>query len=128
MRTQRDEILRVIRDSCRHMPADEIYLLCRSSGLNISMATVYRNLGIMVDAKILRRVSAPGRPDYFDITVAEHAHKVCEVCGEMTDIEVGDLRSHIERLSGIAIVDYELCVRYVCETCAAKAKEEERPF
>lgn len=122
MRPLSEEILQVVRSSERHMTADEIYLTCRARGINISMATVYRNLGILADANIIRRVSMPGKPDCFDVTLEEHGHKVCEVCGEISDVDVGDLKSELEKRLGITIVDYDLCLRYVCPACRDKKK------
>lgn len=99
------------------MNADEIYLACRNRGINVSMATVYRNLSIMSEKSILRRIAIPGRPDCFDKTVSEHSHKICQICGEVSDIEVGDLKHELEKRAGISITDYDLCVRYICPLC-----------
>ena len=125
MRTQREEILRIIRESGRHMTADEIYRTARETGSRTSIATVYRNLNIMADQKILRRVPVPGHPDCFDITLKEHAHQVCPVCGTVSDAGVGDLKTELEARLGFAIEDYDLCLRTLCPACREKKKQSE---
>ncbi len=121
MRSQKEEILQIIRESDRHMTADEIFLACRAKGIHLSLATVYRNLGIMADDHVLRRVPVSGKPDCFDKTVAVHGHKVCDICGEVSDIDVGDLRSELERRLGMPVTDYELCLHFICPSCLKAA-------
>ncbi len=123
MRTQKEEILQVIRETGRHMSADEIYLACRNAGMNTSMATVYRNLGLMADNQILRRFSIPGKPDCFDITTREHSHMVCTVCKEVVDAGIENLRKDLEAQLHTSIVGYDLCIHYVCPKCRAKADQ-----
>lgn len=117
MKTQREELLQVIRDSALHMTAEEIYLACRQKNVHVSMATVYRNLGILVESRKLRRVPVPGRPDCFDVTVARHSHKVCDRCGTVSDTNIGDLKSELETRAGFSITDYDLCLHYICPDC-----------
>lgn len=124
MRSQRDEIYAVIRDSGRHMSAEEIYRACLAKGLKTSVATVYRNLSLMADEKRLRRITVPGQVDYFDFTTIVHAHKFCVKCGEVTDIELEDLRPMLGERLGIEVIDYELCLRYMCEKCRKKEHTE----
>ncbi len=101
------------------MTADEVYLACRQKGIGVSIATVYRNLGILVEEHVLRRVPVAGKPDCFDITVREHSHKVCTVCGKVSDADVGDLKDELMSRLGMPIDDYELCIRYVCPQCCS---------
>lgn len=124
MRSQREEILRVLRCSGRHMRADEIYLACRTEGVSLSMATIYRNLGSLTEQGLLRRVPIPGKADCYDVTVQDHGHLVCEVCGDVLDIETGDLMAQLEKRLGLSVTSYDLCLHYVCPACREKQTSE----
>ena len=51
MSKQRDLIERIIKESMLHLTAEEIYKEARKEMPNISLGTVYRNLGNLVDEK-----------------------------------------------------------------------------
>lgn len=119
MRTQIDEILRVMRESEGHMRADEVFLACRQRGLTTSLATVYRNLNIMADRKIIGRFGVPDGSDIFDVTPAEHAHMICDECGAVCDADLGDLRAEFEKRLG-AILSYDLTIHCICPSCLGK--------
>lgn len=119
MRTQKDRIWQVLTDCGSHKTADEVYLACRRQGMSVSLATVYRNLGLMAQDGTIRRFSIPGKADIFDITPTEHCHKVCVGCGDVSDVDVGDIKAELEKRAGISIADFDLCVRYVCPRCQA---------
>ncbi len=122
MRTQKDRIFRVLAECGSHKTADEVFFACRQQGISVSLATVYRNLGLMAEAGELRRVPVRGKADVFDITPHEHCHKVCTVCGNVSDLDVGDIKTELKKRSGIAMVGFDLCVHYVCSHCQAEAQ------
>ncbi|MDO5548460.1 MAG: Fur family transcriptional regulator [Eubacteriales bacterium] len=122
MSKQRAEILKIVLDSNRHLSAEEIFMQCKKRGIDISIATVYRNLGILVHRGTLRKLSILGEPDRFDKTVTRHEHIFCDCCNEVQDIYVNDLKELLENKVGITLNSYDLCMRYTCPECR---KQEE---
>ena len=51
---QREQILMALKRSCDHPTADMLHARLRGENLNISLATVYRNLNMMADAGEIR--------------------------------------------------------------------------
>lgn len=117
MTQQRRIIFDVIRSSMRHMTAEQIYLEAKQMLPSIAMGTVYRNLGLMVDAGEILRIEIPGQPDHFDKTVAPHHHCICPACGEVSDVSVPDLTEQLQGILGETVESYDLSLRIRCASC-----------
>ncbi len=117
MTRQREVIRQVILESCEHMTAERIYELAKRVMPSIAVGTVYRNLGKMVEDGELMHIAVPNAPDRYDINTNEHEHLICEKCGRMMDIEVGDIKSYLRQNSGVAITRYKLAVWGLCYDC-----------
>ncbi|MCB6993069.1 transcriptional repressor [bacterium 210820-DFI.6.37] len=124
MSKQRKDILNVINESKGHLTAEEVFMKCKEKGVSVSMATVYRNLGILSEQGIIRRVSIIGQPDHYDKILNAHEHIFCDRCGKIQDIHVADLKELLEEKTGIQLQSYDLCMRYICPEC--KEKERQR--
>lgn len=122
MTRQQSLILSLVLSSCEHPTAEQIYRMAKEKMPSIGLATVYRNLSqLAAEGKILR-ISADGQPDHFDKTLIPHEHAVCRVCGEMRDVDVGDIRSRIaEKLQRDDFL-YELMIFDCCPKCRAVEK------
>lgn len=117
MSKQREVILRVMRESDDHMTAEEIYLKCKESGENISVATVYRNLGIMSEQNVIRKISIVGEPDHYDKNITAHEHMICDICNKVKDVHISNFQKILEDETGIRITSYDLCLHYICPEC-----------
>ena len=117
MSKQKQALLDVIRMNEGHKTAEEIFMLCRENKVDISIATVYRNLGILAEEGSVRRIAVPGEPDRYDKTLSPHEHVLCERCRKMADVCMDDMIKLLEKRVGSPISSYDLCVRYVCPTC-----------
>lgn len=126
MTRQRQAILKTILESSGHLTAEEIFIRCKESGYPVSLATVYRNLGILCESGEIKKVSIVGQPDRFDKILVQHEHVFCERCKELQDINVSDLHHMLEERTGIKILSYDLCLRYICPKCRKKEKEHEQ--
>ena len=117
MTKQRKLIYDIVRDSMGHLSAEEIYFQAKKKMPSISMGTVYRNLGLMVESKELRKIPFSGKQDLYDATMMEHDHAVCVECGKVVDIVIDDLKEKIqERIDG-EFKDYNLTINYICNDC-----------
>ena len=119
MTKQRKLIVSIIKQSEKHLSAEEIYVLAKQQMPMIVLATVYNNLNTLTDQNIIRRVSMHGQKAYYDKNVIPHEHIMCERCGEISDAHVGDLSQLLRERSGLDITSYELNLRYICDACKA---------
>jgi Fe2+ or Zn2+ uptake regulation protein len=123
MTKNQEIILKIIQSADRHLTAEDIYMKCRNKTSKMSIATVYRNLSVMVDKDMIARISTSGLPDHYDKNIVRHEHIICRYCGNMQDVDVGDLKSYLEQYTGMEISSYDLCMRYVCDSCKQKQKK-----
>ena len=119
-------ILDAIIESDEHMTAEQIHMLLRDSGNNISLATVYNNLGKLCEQGNIRKVCVAGYPDRYD-KVVKHDHLICRKCGKLSDISFSDLTVFLQSQTDEEILSYDLQVSYICPDCRKKEqKEQER--
>jgi len=85
--TQRDTILRVVKNTNSHPGADWIYEQVKKEIPNISMGTIYRNLRLLANTGEIKDLSIPGTPSRFDGRTSNHHHLVCEKCGRIFDLD-----------------------------------------
>jgi len=95
---QRNIIIKTVFSNEEHFTADELFERVRQNRADISQATVYRTLGLMVDAGLLREIDLGDAPTTYDPNFLEkpsHNHLVCIDCGRVVEFE----DSHIELLN-----------------------------
>ncbi|MCB2210298.1 transcriptional repressor [bacterium] len=85
---QRIAVLRTLRGSKQHPTASAIYDTVRSQFPNISQATVYKTLDLLVDLGMASKVGqAGGGQIHYDGDTTPHFHFSCIDCHKVIDIE-----------------------------------------
>lgn len=84
---QRVEIVTLL-SSHQHINVDELYLFLHASFPSISLATVYKNINIMLEKALLSEVQVPNKKNVYEIKKEEHSHVVCSSCNEILDIDL----------------------------------------
>ena len=120
MTKQRKLIYQIVKDSMSHLSAEEIFFRAKQVMPSISMGTVYRNLGLMVEDKELRKIPFKGKSDLFDATMYDHEHAVCVECGQVVDIFIDDMKEKIKNSLDGDLQDYNLTINYICSDCLKK--------
>ncbi len=70
----------------RHVTAEQLHGEALTSGIRVSLATIYNTLHQFTEVGLLREaVIEPGR-SYFDTNTDDHHHFFCEATGELQDI------------------------------------------
>ena len=122
MTKQRELILSILKQSDRHLTADEIFFLAKLKMPSIAMATIYNNLNAMHEAGMINRLHIDGAADCFDKVIDRHGHLLCVGCGKITDLKVPELKGFLEERVGGEIEDYELVVHYTCPECKRQGR------
>jgi|FLOH01.1.fsa_nt_gi Fe2+ or Zn2+ uptake regulation protein len=81
---QRQVILEFLRKTCSHPSAETIHKVVVKQVPTITLATVYRNLNILADQGIIRRLEV-NKEYRYDGCIANHQHCVCSKCGKILD-------------------------------------------
>jgi Fe2+ or Zn2+ uptake regulation protein len=117
-----------------HPTAAEVYERVRQDCPQISLGTVYRNLGSMAEEGEALRISFSGEPDRFDPMTQEHFHVVCNSCGRIFDTDphsvpilLSKLDQEIERSTGVEVQEHTLLLRGICAACRGAGSDAEKP-
>jgi len=95
---QRENIIRFAFSQKDHFTAEDLLARVRAANAAISRATVYRTLGLMVDADLLREIDLGDNQTTYDPNFVEkpsHNHLVCIDCGRIVEFE----DAHIDLLN-----------------------------
>lgn len=119
---QRMLVLDAVRSLHNHPTSADVYDLVSRQHPNISRATVYRNLGVLVDRGDVLRVEVPGGADRFDYQTHDHFHARCRMCGQVVDVrsEAGQAMPHVQPPEGFVIEGHQVMFNGVCSDCLAK--------
>lgn len=117
---QRELILNEILNNPVHPTADCLYENLKKDNSSLSLGTVYRNLAQLTEHGFIKKVSIPGNPDRFDGRTENHYHIICEVCGEVYDLEseiLSNLKESISEETDIKITSYNISFKGICNNC-----------
>ena len=68
-----------------HMTIDAIYEKIIKTHPSLSLATVYKNIILMVEKGVLVEVPITGKKPKYELLKDDHIHLVCTECGEVED-------------------------------------------
>ncbi len=118
-----------------HLTAEDIYELARERCPEIGLATVYRNLQVLVDLQLLDKLSLDDGFTRYELSQLpgeeqekhhRHHHAICSGCGAVFSFEEDLLdtleQSLCERL-GFVVTDHEVKLYGYCRSCREKQKD-----
>lgn len=119
---QRDAILKVLMSTKSHPTAEWLHEEVKKEIPNISLATVYRNLGQLIDNGMAIKVQGIFDKDRYDGNANRHSHLVCSECGSVVDLDISEsLDRDIIRISTSCYInDYSLTFHGLCPKCIDK--------
>lgn len=87
---QRDAIVRAVFSKDEHFTAEELFERVRKADSDTSRATVYRTLGLLVEANLLQQIDLGDNQTTYDpnfLDKPSHNHLVCIDCGRVVEFE-----------------------------------------
>lgn len=82
---QRDLIYKVLKESKKHLTAEELHKLVKKQDRNIGLGTVYRNLGILADQGMIQKLTLTDKALY-EADDRPHHHLICKYCGSIKNV------------------------------------------
>lgn len=121
MTPQRHAILSYLMNSMTHPTADEIYRALSPEFPSMSVATIYNNLRLFVEAGLVRELTYGDDSSRFDADMSDHYHCICNSCGKITDFEYPPL-VEVERAAsketGFIVEGHRMEIYGICPSCA----------
>jgi Fur family ferric uptake transcriptional regulator len=118
---QREFIIESAFSKDEHFSAEELFDRVRKTNANISRATVYRTLSLLVEADLLREIDLGDNQTTYDpnfLDKPSHNHLVCIDCGrvvEFEDAHIDLLNDCVTRRLGFKPVRQSLKIEANCE-------------
>jgi Fur family peroxide stress response transcriptional regulator len=122
MTPQRYAILSFLVDNHIHPTVDEIYRSLEHKFPNMSVATVYNNLKLFLEAGLVRELAYGDGASRFDADMHDHYHAICDNCGKIEDFECESLEfveSACVDGTGFAVRSHRLEVYGTCPACSS---------
>ena len=88
---QRLDIARVLFARCQHLSADQILVDVNAGGADISKATVYNTLKLLLSKALIREVIVDSGKVFYDSNIAPHHHLYDMDSGEIIDIDAAHI-------------------------------------
>lgn len=116
----REEIIRVLESSDMHPTANWIYDQLKVDNPSLSLGTVYRNLGILVEQGVVDKLDFGSTFDRYEAKKPDHYHFICEKCGNVIDLEMPirtDLNSEVDKIAGFKTRKHRIEFFGICDAC-----------
>jgi len=117
---QRMNILESI-DYQGHMSIDAIYEKVVDTHPSLSLATVYKNIILMVEKGVLVEVPIIGEKAKYELLKENHIHLVCTECGEVEDkphnAGADDIFSSMTKKENFTLNKQQINLYGVCKGC-----------
>lgn len=120
---QRESILQLLRTTDRHPTADWIYESLKKEYPNLSMGTIYRNLNILMEQGLVKKIDFGSTFDRFDAYIEPHYHFVCEKCGAIIDLKIPvdeELNEKVRNATPYNVKRHRVEFFGVCDKCSGK--------
>jgi len=120
---QRIAICRFVLRSRDHPTTQEIYRELRHTYPTVSLATVYKTLGVLSDLGLVQELPFEHGETRFDSYAEPHVNLVCRRCGNVSDLEQRLAREIVARVAATARftpTGQRLDVYGLCQRCGRK--------
>ena len=123
---QREEILSALREKRAHLTATQVYDKVRENIPDISLGTVYRNLGHLAESGEILTVETSDKCVFYDGFTTPHAHFVCNGCGMIFDISRQEDSKYPPELDGFTVEEERTVYYGLCKKCTIAEKEKRK--
>lgn len=100
--------------------AEEIFSICRRSGKNINLSTVYRTLDIFLEKEILDKFILENGVSVYKIHKKTHKHILeCDICHKEVEVPcpLKQIEEIVREKTGFTLTEHSLKMKGVCDNC-----------
>jgi Fur family ferric uptake transcriptional regulator len=123
---QRQIIFEELEKVTSHPTANDVYDMVRKRLPHIGLGTIYRNLELMAESGIIRKLDLGGSQKRFDAKTIPHYHILCAACGRIEDVHISPpplLNTLAAETSGYQITGHSIEFTGYCRDCLDKSSE-----
>ena len=122
----RKAVIDFIIQSHDHPSADMIYQALLPAFPNMSLATVYNKLKVLIDEGFVSELKVRNdTTTYYDFMGHQHLNVICEKCGRIADMDLDlpDVQQEAADQTGYQITKSQMVVYGICPDCVARQQE-----
>lgn len=119
---QREEIWNELLSSEEHRDAEEIFFTLKNRGINVSRATVYRTIDVLVKNNVIEKLEiGDGKARYeYNDKFKHHDHLICTACGKIIEFHnkaIEKLQKEIAQKYNFKLMDHNHQLFGICKDC-----------
>ncbi len=122
--SQRQVILEELKKVTSHPTANDVYDMVRKRLPRIGLGTVYRNLDLLAEKGIIKKIEVGGDQKRFDGNTSPHYHIRCLRCNRVEDIFIErdmELEKNAASCCNYKILDHHVQFSGICSKCLPEA-------
>ncbi|KAA0259243.1 transcriptional repressor [Deferribacter autotrophicus] len=102
-----------------HATIEELYEEIKKILPTISLATVYKNLKVLIDNRIVKEVHLESQKTLFELNTKDHIHLICKSCNKIIDREFDreSIINFAKQFTDMEVIDYEINLYFMCKEC-----------
>jgi len=102
-----------------HITIDNLYTQLLRKFDSISLATIYKNINLMLENSFIQEVKIPNEKSLYELCKEEHSHLVCTNCGSVEDItlDLSLVTHNLIHNSSFKAEKADLVLSGICHNC-----------
>jgi len=102
-----------------HISIESLYDVMIKKFSSISLATIYKNINLMLENSFIQEVKIPNSKSVYELTKSSHSHLICENCAQVNDINIdlNNIIEHASKLNDFKINKTDLILSGLCKNC-----------
>ena len=125
--TEREIISKQVFANNFHFTADELFIQLNQNGKNISRATVYRTLDLLVKSGLVENTQLQSGAYIYEHTKDEihHDHLICNICGKIIEFHsdiIEEIQEKVCKENEFLMIGHTLRICGICKECRKKEK------
>ena len=113
---QRTSILKSI-DHAGHINIDDIYEDVKEQYPTLSLATIYKNIILMQQNKVIVEVPMNGEKSKYELAKDDHIHLICQACGKIKDTEITSQTKEALVIENFQLSSSQINLYGLCQQC-----------
>jgi Fur family peroxide stress response transcriptional regulator len=117
----------LLKGTKTHPTVDWMYQRLKNEFPKLSLGTVYRNISILIEQGLVKRIESGSTFDRFEANIGNHYHLVCESCGRIQDLEMPvrkDLEDEARQFTDFDVQTHQIHFFGLCSECLSKKKAD----
>lgn len=123
--TQRKVVLNaMLEHQEEHLTVEEIYQFVKESNPEIGLATVYRNIQLLSEMRIVEKLNLDDGFTRYELAIEgevhRHHHLICEDCGKVIEVKedlMGSIEKSFKETYGFVVNDHQAKFFGICSDC-----------